>query len=87
MLYYPAPGNGRLDRADLPSPVLASVFTRPGVYASPDVFVDGFKATIWVAAGFSAAGLVAALTAMRRPQVDESVARAYLEPALAEARD
>jgi len=67
--------------------VLASVFTRPGVYASPNVFVDGFKAAIWVAAGFSAAGFFAALTAMRRPHLDESVARAYVEPALAEARD
>jgi len=67
--------------------VLASVFTRPGVYASPNVFVDGFKAAIWVAAGFSAAGFFAALTAMRRPQLDESVARAYVEPALADARD
>jgi EmrB/QacA subfamily drug resistance transporter len=48
--------------------VLASVFARPGVYASPAVFVAGFRAALWVGAGFSAAGAVAAvLGAARRP--------------------
>jgi EmrB/QacA subfamily drug resistance transporter len=41
--------------------VLASVFARHGVYTSPRVFVDGFTQALWVAVGFSALGVVAAL--------------------------
>jgi EmrB/QacA subfamily drug resistance transporter len=41
--------------------VLASVFARQGVYTSPRVFIDGFTQAIWVAVGFSALGVVAAL--------------------------
>jgi hypothetical protein len=48
--------------------VLASVFTRHGVYTSPAAFIDGFKPAVWVAAGFSAAGVVMAVSALRRPQ-------------------
>jgi EmrB/QacA subfamily drug resistance transporter len=50
--------------------VLASVFARHGVYTSQRTFVAGFTEAIWVAAGFSAAGVVAALlTAARvRPE-------------------
>jgi MFS family permease len=50
--------------------VLASVFARHGVYASPDAFVHGFTHALWVAVGFSGAGVVAALltAARRRPE-------------------
>jgi EmrB/QacA subfamily drug resistance transporter len=45
--------------------VLASVFSRPGVYTSSAIFVDGFRAALWVAAGFSVAGAAAALAGAR----------------------
>jgi EmrB/QacA subfamily drug resistance transporter len=41
--------------------VLASVFARPDIYASPVVFVEGFTAALWVGTAFSAAGTFAAL--------------------------
>jgi EmrB/QacA subfamily drug resistance transporter len=41
--------------------VLASIFARPGVYAVPTVFVQGFTAALWVGAAFSAAGALAAV--------------------------
>jgi EmrB/QacA subfamily drug resistance transporter len=41
--------------------VLASVFARQGVYGSSSVFVDGFTRALWVAAGFSTVGIIAAL--------------------------
>ena len=41
--------------------VLASVFSRPGVYTSAATFVEGFKAALWVGAGFSAAGALVAV--------------------------
>jgi MFS family permease len=47
--------------------VLASVFARPHVYTSPAVFVDGFRAALWVGAAFSAAGSVAAVLGAGRP--------------------
>ena len=47
--------------------VLATVFARPGVYQSPAVFVEGFRAALWVGAAFSAAGFVAALLGATRP--------------------
>jgi EmrB/QacA subfamily drug resistance transporter len=42
--------------------VLATVFVRPGVYSSPQTFVDGFVPALWVAVAFSAAGMLAALS-------------------------
>jgi hypothetical protein len=45
--------------------VLATVFARPGVYTSPYLFADGFKAALWVGAGFSAAGVLMAVSAGR----------------------
>jgi predicted MFS family arabinose efflux permease len=49
--------------------VLASVFARPGAYASPTVFVQGFRAALWVGAAFSMAGaLSAVLGAARAPE-------------------
>jgi hypothetical protein len=41
--------------------VLASVFARQGVYGSSSVFVDGFTRALWVGAGFSTVGILAAL--------------------------
>jgi hypothetical protein len=46
--------------------VLATVFVRPGVYTSPQTFVDGFVPALWVAVAFSAAGMLAALFAAPR---------------------
>jgi EmrB/QacA subfamily drug resistance transporter len=57
--------------------VLATVFVRPGVYSSPQTFVDGFVPALWVAVAFSAAGMLAALfTAPRRHarQADPAIA-------------
>ena len=61
--------------------VLAAVFSRHGVYASPATFADGFAQALWVAAGLSAAGIVAAMLTPGRGRV-----RAQRpEPALAGA--
>jgi EmrB/QacA subfamily drug resistance transporter len=49
--------------------VLAAVFARRGVYGSHQLFVDGFRAALWVAVGLSALGvLAAALSPGRRPR-------------------
>jgi EmrB/QacA subfamily drug resistance transporter len=59
--------------------VLATVFARPGVYASPSTFVAGFTAALWVAVGLSAIGVLAAvLTGGRlgRPDISAQVAPA-----------
>lgn len=61
--------------------VLASIFTRPGVYASPSLFVDGFKAALWVGAGFAVVGVLIALSVRQRPRRADGPAHA--EPALA----
>jgi EmrB/QacA subfamily drug resistance transporter len=67
--------------------VLASVFIRPGVYTSPAIFVDGFRAALWVAAAFSAAGVLAALAVTRRPRTVEDRSTAVVAPAFAEATE
>jgi EmrB/QacA subfamily drug resistance transporter len=67
--------------------VLASVFTRPGVYTSPAIFVDGFRAALWVAAAFSAVGVIAALAVPRRTSDVEDVSTAALALAFAEASE
>jgi EmrB/QacA subfamily drug resistance transporter len=41
--------------------VLAAVFTHRGGYASPQLFIDGFAPALWVGAGLSALGVLAAL--------------------------
>ncbi|MEV7175563.1 MFS transporter [Kitasatospora sp. NPDC093679] len=46
--------------------VLAAVFTGPGVYGTPDAFVDAFKPALWVGAALAALGIVSALLAPRR---------------------
>jgi EmrB/QacA subfamily drug resistance transporter len=60
--------------------VLAAVFTRHGVYASPQAFVDGFQPALLVGAGLTAVGIVAALLAPGRARPDEVVEG---QPALA----
>ena len=61
--------------------VLAAVFAHRGGYGSPQAFVDGFTQALWIGAGLSAFGIVAALLApgRRRPAEAAPVA----EPALA----
>jgi predicted MFS family arabinose efflux permease len=65
--------------------VLASVFTRPGVYRSPAVFVDGFTAALWVGVAFSAAGVLTAVSVMRRPVRVVAGSAVQAEPAFATA--
>ena len=54
--------------------VLATVFVRPGVYTSPQTFVDGFVPALWVAVAFSAAGMLAALFGAQRRRAPQMVA-------------
>jgi EmrB/QacA subfamily drug resistance transporter len=42
--------------------VLATVFTRPGVYSSPEAFAAGFRSALWIAVAFSAIGIALALS-------------------------
>jgi hypothetical protein len=58
--------------------VLASVFARHGVYTSHRIFADGFKAAIWVAVGFSAAGAAVALLTAKSPRPPAPVAEEVL---------
>jgi EmrB/QacA subfamily drug resistance transporter len=53
--------------------VLAAVFTRHGVYGSPQTFVDGFHAALLVGAALTAVGIVAALLAPGRLRPAERV--------------
>ena len=46
--------------------VLAAVFTRHGIYASPSAFVDGFQPALVVGAALTAVGIVAAVLAPGR---------------------
>ena len=46
--------------------ILAAVFTHLGGYSSPHVFIDGFTPALWVSAGLSSLGVVAALLAPGR---------------------
>jgi MFS family permease len=54
--------------------VLAAVFTRQGVYASPQTFVDGFEPALLVGAALTAVGIIAALLAPGRQRPEERVA-------------
>ena len=59
--------------------VLAAVFARPGIYASPGVFIDGFSPALWVGVGLSGLGLVvAALSPGKRPSSDPAPAEQSL---------
>ena len=59
--------------------VLAAVFTRHAVYASPTAFVDGFRPALFVGAALTVAGIVAALVAPGRPQTDPAAAVALAD--------
>jgi hypothetical protein len=65
--------------------VLASVFARHGVYSSAASFLDGFRAALWVGTGFSAIGMLAALSVARRPRTLDESTSAAIEPAFADA--
>ncbi len=58
--------------------VLASVFSRPGAYASTSTFVTGFSSALWVAVALSFAGIFLTLLVMRpgrpAPQPDPAEA-------------
>jgi EmrB/QacA subfamily drug resistance transporter len=58
--------------------VLAAVFTHHAVYSSPHAFFDRFGAALWVGAGLSALGIVAALLAPGRPSTEETAKRPSL---------
>jgi EmrB/QacA subfamily drug resistance transporter len=62
--------------------ILAAIFTRHGVYSSPQTFVDGFKPALLVGAGLTAIGVVAAFLAPGRSHAEKSAA-ASAELALA----
>ena len=48
--------------------ILATVFSRPGVYTSTAIFVEGFRAALWVGVAFSVAGAICALPGLlKRP--------------------
>lgn len=47
--------------------ILATVFSRHGVYTSKVTFIDGFTAALWCAVGLSAIGILAAFQTARRP--------------------
>ena len=51
--------------------VLAAVFTHHAVYSSPQAFFDRFGAALWVGAGLSGLGIVAALLAPGRRSTRE----------------
>jgi nitrate/nitrite transporter NarK len=46
--------------------VLASVFSRAGAYASPAVFVDGFRAALWAGVIFAVAGVMFTTAGLKR---------------------
>jgi MFS family permease len=62
--------------------ILAAIFTRHGVYSSPQTFVDGFQPALLVGAGLTALGVVAALLAPGRSHAEKRAA-ASAELALA----
>jgi hypothetical protein len=59
--------------------VLAAVFTRHGVYASPSTFIDGFRSALVVGAVLTGVGIVAAVLApgRSRPAVAAAPELAY----------
>jgi EmrB/QacA subfamily drug resistance transporter len=59
--------------------VLAAVFARPGVYSSPQLFVEGFSPALWVGVGLTVIGaLAAALSPGRPPRADPAVSERAL---------
>ena len=60
--------------------VLAAVFTRHAVYASPPALVEGFRPALFVGAALTAAGIIAALLAPGRPASEVSGLAVAAEP-------
>jgi EmrB/QacA subfamily drug resistance transporter len=59
--------------------VLAAVFARPGVYSSPQLFMEGFSPALWVGVGLTVIGaLAAALSPGRPPRADPAVSERAL---------
>jgi MFS family permease len=54
--------------------ILASVFAHSGVYSSAATFTDHFKNAVWLGAGFSAIGIVAAAVLPGRRPVEPGLA-------------
>ena len=67
--------------------ILSAVFTRPGVYVSPDAFVSGFKSAVWVGVAFSLVGVVVAASVGIWRQRADAVATETAEPPFAELAD
>jgi EmrB/QacA subfamily drug resistance transporter len=67
--------------------VLAAIFTHEGGYTSPQAFVDGFTPALWVGAGLSVLGVIAALLAPGLARAPETVAPVQSLPAFAGAAD
>ena len=63
--------------------VLAGIFTHEGGYTSQQVFVDGFTPALWIGAGLSSLGVLAALLAPRRASSAKPVTEVQQAPALA----
>jgi hypothetical protein len=63
--------------------VLATVFASTGSYQSPQAFVDGLTAAVWVGAAVVGAGALAALAvpARRHPLPPRDTTRTADEPA------
>jgi hypothetical protein len=53
--------------------VLASVFSRRGVYSSPQIFIHGFAAALVVGVAFSVLGALAALVMPSRAKVQSKL--------------
>jgi EmrB/QacA subfamily drug resistance transporter len=51
--------------------VLAAIFTRQGVYTSPQIFVDGFQPALLVGAALTTIGVAAALLSPGRPRAEQ----------------
>jgi hypothetical protein len=62
--------------------ILAAVFVHRGGYASPRVFVDGFAPALWVGAGLSALGVIAALLSPGRVRRQTAAGVVDLVPSL-----
>jgi EmrB/QacA subfamily drug resistance transporter len=51
--------------------VLAAIFTRQGVYTSPQIFVDGFQPALLAGAALTTVGVAAALLSPGRPRAEQ----------------
>jgi EmrB/QacA subfamily drug resistance transporter len=65
--------------------VLAAVFSHPGVYASPQTFVDRFQPALLTGAALTAVGIAAALLGPGRPRTTPAASGVPAARALAES--